>query len=83
MRSKHPSDSAFEAWVMDGGGDHLLRTHVVQAGFREGWNAREQHDGEADIRRMREALELIVRGVWTARNSIETIRYTARRALEG
>jgi hypothetical protein len=39
MRSKHPSDEAFEAWV---GGAEQLRTHVVQAAFREGWNAREK-----------------------------------------
>jgi hypothetical protein len=42
VRSKHPSDEAFEAWVTSGGGEDKLRTHVVQAAFREGWNAREQ-----------------------------------------
>jgi hypothetical protein len=39
MRTKHASDQAFEAWVTSGGGEEKLRTHTVQAGFREGWNA--------------------------------------------
>jgi len=34
-----------------------------------------------EIERLREALELIARGVWTAPNSVETIVFTARRAL--
>lgn len=42
MRTKHPSDDAFETWVTSGDGEHLLRTHVVQAAFREGWKAREK-----------------------------------------
>lgn len=32
--------------------------------------------------RYREALELIARGVWTARNSVESIVWTAREALK-
>lgn len=35
MRTKHPSDDAFEAWV---DGADQLRTHSVQAAFRQGWN---------------------------------------------
>lgn len=33
--------------------------------------------------RLREALDLIATGVWTAPNSVETIVYTAQRALKG
>ena len=41
LRSKHESDSAYLAWIedADGGAIDLLRTHVVQAAFRGGWNA--------------------------------------------
>jgi hypothetical protein len=39
MRTKHDSDAAFEMWV---DGADQLRTHSVQAAFREGWNAREK-----------------------------------------
>lgn len=39
MRTQHPSDEAFIAWVSDGEGVDKLCTHTVQAGFREGWNA--------------------------------------------
>jgi hypothetical protein len=38
---------------------------------------------EAENRRLREALKLIAGGVWTAKNSIEVIVWTARRALQG
>lgn len=37
---------------------------------------------EQRIERYREALELIARGVWTARNSVESIVWTAREALK-
>lgn len=37
---------------------------------------------EQRIERYREALELIARGVWTARNSVESIVWTARQALK-
>jgi hypothetical protein len=35
MRTEHDSDAAFEAWV---DGADQLRTHSVQAAFRQGWN---------------------------------------------
>lgn len=37
MRSRHPSDAAFEEWV---DGIERLRTHSIQAAFRQGWNVR-------------------------------------------
>jgi hypothetical protein len=39
MRTKHASDEAFDTWVTSGNGEHILRTHTVQAAFRQGWNA--------------------------------------------
>lgn len=61
MRSKHPSDEAFEAWV---DGADQLRTHSVQAAFREGWAKGEERAAlacphAATVERLRSALEAI------------------------
>ena len=82
MRTKHPSDPHFLAWVGSGDGVDKLCTHTVQAAFREGWNAARAFEPAAENERLREALILIARGTWTAKNSVESIVWTARQALK-
>ena len=54
--------------------------HQVIAGLRE--HAVTADRLESQNRKYREALELISRGVWTARNSVESMVWTAREALK-
>jgi hypothetical protein len=60
MRTRHDSDAAFEAWVTSGGGEHLLRTHTVQAAFREGWKAANARSTQAEQREEREYWDSMV-----------------------
>lgn len=62
MRTKHDSDAAFEAWVTAGEGEKILRTHTVQAAFREGWNAGHKSARQQDLGAMEQAHE-VNRGV--------------------
>lgn len=48
----------------------------IQYAFLSGWQAR-----DAEVAQLHQALTLISRGTWTAKNSIDTITYIAREAL--
>jgi hypothetical protein len=85
MQTRHASDAAFDTWV---DGVDQLRTHSTQAAFRAGWDAgqsQEAHDCPhiETVQRLRAGLTHILQGVWTAKNSIDTIRFIAREALAG
>jgi hypothetical protein len=63
-------------WVPDGEEVGPLR---IDSGAK--WRQRAEV-AEADNERLREALTLIARGVWTAPNSVESMVWTAREALK-
>jgi hypothetical protein len=61
MRTKHDSDAAFDEWV---DGAEQLRTHSVQAAFRQGWNKGGEKASlscphTTTIERLKEALRLV------------------------
>lgn len=53
--------------------------HLTVSG--DEWRRRAEQ-AEAENERFRDALTIIAHGVWTARNSVESIVWTAREALK-
>lgn len=84
LRSKHPSDSAFEAWVddADGGAIDILRTHVVQAGFRAGWIAA-TNTQEEDVARLQMVRDDLERKYARLQEAARSILWMARAYAEG
>lgn len=64
-------------WVPDGEEVGPLR---IDSGAK--WRERAELL-ETENQRLREALTIIARGTWTAKNSVESMVWTAREALKG
>jgi hypothetical protein len=87
VRSKHPSDEAFESWV---DGADQLRTHSIQAAFREAWAKGEERAALAcphtgTVERLRSALVEIMRIIDHEQplGNGHSLREVARIALAG